>query len=95
MTKKSYAEVLESINLPKDIPETIKCKMCGEPMQLLRVNPQIGFWLHHGKSLIVCGQKNCLHPGKPMIAQNMKFYKGVIEAWKEHMEDKKIVSTKN
>ena len=32
--------------LPDDLPETLECKFCGEPKQLLRVNERVAFWVH-------------------------------------------------
>ena len=32
--------------LPDDLPREIKCRFCGEPKQLIRVNDRIAFWVH-------------------------------------------------
>lgn len=87
--------MLKHLALPENVPKTIKCRICGEPMYWLQINPQIGYWLHHGKSIDVCAQKNPFHPGKPVIAQNLHFYKKMLEVWKEIMEVKQKDATKN
>lgn len=87
--RKTYAEILEQIAIPENTPETITCRLCGEPMHLLKINPYVAFWIHKKQSIIKCGQANDLHPGRPMIAQNMKFYKGIIDVWNELIEDRK------
>ena len=86
--RKTYAEVLEAIALSPNTPTTITCRPCGQPMQLLKINNQIGYWLHHGKAIQVCAEKNTLHPGHPMIAQNMKFYRDILSVYHEIFEDK-------
>ena len=40
--------------LPPNISESITCKMCSQPMTLLKVNDYIVFWVHHGPQLKIC-----------------------------------------
>ena len=81
MARPTFAEFLRSLEIPNNIPKTIKCKSCREPMYWTPINKYIGFWIHKGKSKAVCGEKNLVNPGKSLIAQNMKVYQHLVEAW--------------
>ena len=77
----TYKSVLKYIELPKNVPKTIKCRLCGETMHWTPINKLTGFWIHKGKSIDVCASKNPLNPGKPVIAQNLHFYQQVKGIW--------------
>jgi len=81
LARPSFTEFLKELEIPSDIPKEIKCKSCGEPMYWTPVNKYIGFWIHKGKSKEICGGKNLVNPGKPLIAQNMKVYQHLVKAW--------------
>lgn len=85
---KTYSKMLEQLKIPKNIPKKITCKFCGEPMYLTPINDFVCFWIHKGKSIKVCADKNPFHPGHPMIVQNMKLYKTIHDAWGHVMEVK-------
>ena len=72
---------MKQLEIPDDIPKKIKCRSCREPMYWTPINKYIGFWIHKGKSKEVCGGKNLVNPGKPLIAQNMRIYQHLVEAW--------------
>ena len=78
---RSYREALEMLQTPPDLPKIIICQNCGEPMYWKQINPQVGFWIHHGKSIQICGEKNILNKGHPFIRQNMNVYKEIKNLW--------------
>ena len=73
--KVTYAQVLEKLSLPEDTDKVKGCKFCGNYLHLVKVNDIVGFWIHKGEDVVKCGEKNTVYPGKPMIVQNMNFYR--------------------
>lgn len=78
---RSYREVLDSLKLPPDVPKIITCRFCGEPLHLTKINSLICFWLHRGKSIKICAEKNPANKGKPVALRNMNVYKNIKELW--------------
>lgn len=77
--------MMEALQIPDNVPQTIKCQGCGEPMVWQPINKWAGYWLHKDKSIDICASKNPLHPGKPLIAQNLHFYRTVGGIWEQVM----------
>ena len=90
--KVTYAQVLDKLSLPLDTPTTKKCMFCGNPLHLIRVNNIVGFWVHKGEDVQKCAESNKQFPGKPMIVQNMNFYRRMGEIWAgiRNKEDKPV-----
>ena len=78
---RTYRDVLDQLKLSPDTPETRTCRMCGEPMHLTRVNDHVCFWIHKGKSIQICCEKNVLNKGYPVIARNMQIFRDIKELW--------------
>lgn len=78
---RTYRDVLEHLKISPDTPETKTCRMCGEPMHLTKVNDQVCFWIHKGESIKICGEKNVLNKGYPLIARNMQIYRDIKDLW--------------
>lgn len=85
-SKESYSQILERLEPPPDLEKVITCKLCGGTMHWFLVNKQVGFWLHHGEDLQRCADRNPMMKGKPMIAQNMKFYRKIHDLWNEKVK---------
>lgn len=83
MTKQkiTYEQVLEKLSLPPDTDKVKRCKFCGNLLHLIKVNNIVGFWVHKGEDVQKCGEANTLHPGKPMIVQNMNYYRQMGSIW--------------
>jgi len=82
---RTYGEVLEYLKIPEELPREMRCEMCGEFMYWVSVNDFVGFWVHKGESIKICASKNMLHPGHPLIRQNMKIYKDIVNLWNRLM----------
>ena len=87
MEQKTYKQVLDTIRLPPDTPKTITCRLCGAPMRLLKINPYVAYWVHDNEGIIQCGKVNGLHPGRPMIAQNLLYYRKIQEVYRDMKEE--------
>lgn len=93
LVKPKYSEILEKLSLPADTDKVKKCEFCNGLLHLIRVNDMVGFWVHKGDDVTQCGEKNLVYPGKPMIVQNMNFYRQMAQIWmgiranKEKVED--------
>ena len=85
----TYEQVLQKLEAPVDVDKVKVCKFCNQYLHLIKVNRLILFWVHKGKDVETCGEANTLHPGHPVIAQNMSFYKNVVEMWNGMLEAKK------
>jgi hypothetical protein len=79
--KITYSQVLDKLSLPPDTDKVKRCSFCGNLLHLIKVNPIVGFWVHKGEDVKKCGEANKMHPGKPMIVQNMNFYRRMAEIW--------------
>jgi len=78
-------ELVWTEKLSEDLSQQIECKLCGQSMELLRVNDQIAFWVHRGKQLEIC-QKIGFRTSFGGILANMwrmkrdKLQKQILEA---------------
>jgi len=86
-TGKSYSQIIEALKPETNLEKVITCKMCGQPMYWFMINEVVGFWLHRGKDVAICSSLNPMMKGKPVIAQNMKFYKKIYGLWQEKVQD--------
>ncbi len=86
-TERAYRQRLEELKIQPDHNKVITCKLCGGLMHWLQINEYVGFWLHHGKDLEECAKKNPLIKGKPVVAQNMRYYRVLAEQWKKLAEE--------
>lgn len=79
--------------LPDDLPLEIKCRFCGEPMQLLRLNQYIAFWVHTNiyqfrKCRLPKTKSAVLTFRTSFISNVMKSFKDIQDRNKFHMEVK-------
>lgn len=81
----SYKQMLKTLEIPEGTPETIICQACQKPMHWHPINKYAGYWLHKGEDIDYCSTRNPLHPGKPLIAQNLHFYRTIGAVWKGFM----------
>ena len=79
--KVTYAQVLEKLALPLDTDKVKGCNFCGNYLHLVKVNSIVGFWVHRGEDVKTCGDQNTVYIGKPMIVQNMNFYRQMASIW--------------
>ena len=70
--------------LPDDLPENIKCRFCGEPKQLLRLNNHMAFWVH--TSIYQFRKCKILTFRTSFIKNVMKTFKQISDRNKFHME---------
>lgn len=82
--KKQFMQRFKMLN---GAPETKPCKLCGNPLHLLRVNDSVVFWIHRGKDIKKCGELNEMYPGKPVVMTNsVSLYLQMEENWREVVE---------
>jgi len=79
--KITYSQVLEKLSLPPDTDKVKRCNFCGNLLHLIKVNDIVGFWVHKGEDVQKCEEANKMYPGKPMIVQNMNFYREMKNIW--------------
>lgn len=79
--KITYQDVLDKLSLPEDTDKVKGCNFCGGYLHLVKVNPIVCFWVHRGEDVKTCGDKNKVYLGKPMIVQNMNFYRQMASIW--------------
>jgi len=85
MKQRSYKQVMQELTLPPDTPTTLPCRMCGGTLYQIRVNPQVAFWAHKGKTdNQKCADANpTFH--KPVIATSINWTGNKIQKlWNEH-----------
>lgn len=82
MKKQSYTQIMQNLKLPLDTPETLTCKMCGNPLQKITINPFVCFWIHKEEAhRTECAEKNVLFH-KPVVATSHNWTASrTIELW--------------
>lgn len=85
--RKKYSDILKRLELPKDTPETLTCKMCGGVLHQVAVNPYVCFWIHidEGERERCVRANNVFH--KPVVATSHNYtYNRIQELWNEKVE---------
>lgn len=82
MPKMTYEQVLRKLEVPVDTDKVKTCKFCGGLLHMVKINRLTNFWVHKDTASVEkCASKNTLHPGHPIIVQNIDYYKKMADVW--------------
>lgn len=57
LTPEEYMRLEREIvtqQLPAELRDPARCKLCGQPHHLVKVNGRVAFYVHHGEELRTC-----------------------------------------
>ena len=87
--RKSYSEVLKTLEVPADAPTSKVCLCCGQQMHIIRVNPYFVYFIHTPTEAVACAEKNPTGTKLPMIWSNKLIIRKQLEKYYEEITGKK------
>ena len=90
----SYSNLLKTLEVPEDAPQTKTCLCCGQQMHMIKVNPYFVYFIHTPEEQAACAEKNPTDLKLPLIWSNKLIIRKQPERYYEQVTGKKPAEPK-